>query len=324
VVVQHQNQHALSILAAFIFSISTAAQTPCPFDSSDVDQLARCLLRPVKIYGNLEPEPATLPAPLKNLIGKRVKVKASSLKRYLDAHGITEESIGGPLATPLMSARYFVIHDTSSPYLKDDPFPANINEADYRGNNLIRWAQVKVTHVYVNRLGESATAANFEQTVGATKFERRNLERKGLFIHVELIQPRRRDPNGGTSNDAIAPEPGFTGKQLERLALLYVAASVRRGRWLLPAFHAAVDAGIPNAHDDPQNFDMNGWLASLETLLGELGGSSHHRYAEGKSQARGIAPNQITKRPVGHSRHRTSDGEAVLDFANILFSIRLA
>lgn len=268
-----KNQLALGLLATFIFTASTTAQTPCPFDSSDVDQLARCLLRPVKIYGNLEPEPATLPAPLKKLIGKRVKLKASSLKRYLDAHGITEESIGGLLATPLTTARYFVIHDTSSPYLKDDPFPANINEADYRGNNLLRWAQVKVTHVYVNRLGESATASNFEQTVGATKYERRNPARKGLFVHVELIQPRRRDPNGRASNDAIAPEPGFTAKQLERLALLYVAASVRRGRWLLPAFHAAVDAGIPDAHDDPQNFDMGGWLAALESLLAELGQS---------------------------------------------------
>lgn len=261
---------ALSIFATLVFAVSTPAQTPCPFDSPDVDQLARCLLRPVKIYGNLGPEPGALPDPLKKLIGKRVKVKAKSLKRYLDAHGVTEESVGGLLATPITKARYFVIHDTSSPYLKDDPFPTSINEADYRGNNLTRWAQVKVTHVYVNRVGESATASNFETTVGATKYERRNPDRRGLFVHVELIQPRRRDPSGGPTNDAFAPEPGFTAKQLDRLALLYVAASVRRGQWLLPAFHAAVDAGIPDAHDDPQNFDLDGWLASVQRLLTEL------------------------------------------------------
>jgi hypothetical protein len=266
----NKNQPALSILAAFVFFVSTDAQTPCPFDSPDEDQLARCLIRPAQIYGKVGAEPSALPEPLKKLIAKRVKVKAKSLKRYLDANAITEESIGGLLATPIPTARYFVIHDTSSPYLKDDPFPANINEADYRGNNLVRWAQVKVTHVYVNRLGESATASNFETTVGATKYERRNPDRKGLFVHVELIQPRRRDPSGGPTNDAFAPEPGFTAKQLDRLALLYVAASVRRGRWLLPAFHAAVDAGIPNAHDDPQNFDLGGWLASVERLLAEL------------------------------------------------------
>jgi hypothetical protein len=260
----------LSVFTTFVLASSTPAQTPCPFDSPDVDQLARCLMRPVKIYGNLGLEPAALPAPLKKLIGKRVRVKAASLKRYIGAHGITEESIGGLLATPITTVRYFVIHDTSSPYLKDDPFPSNINEADYRGNNLVRWAQVKVTHVYVNRLGESATASNFETPVGATKYERRNPDRKGLFLHVELIQPRRRDPSGGPTNDAFAPEPGFTPKQLDRLALLYVVASVRRGQWLMPAFHAAVDAGIPNAHDDPQNFDLDGWLASVERLLAEL------------------------------------------------------
>jgi hypothetical protein len=260
----------LSVFTTFVFCISTAAQTPCPFDSPDVDQLARCFLRPVKIYGSLGPEPVALPAPLNKLIGKRVKVKAKSLKRYLDAHGVSEDSIGGALATPLTTTRYFVIHDTSSPYLKDVPFPENINEADYRGNNLARWAQVKVTHVYVNRLGESATASNFEQTVWATKFERRNPAHRGLFVHVELIQPRRRDPSGGPTNDAFAPEPGFTDKQLERLALLYVTASVRRGRWLLPAFHAAVDAGIPDAHDDPQNFELAVWLGSVQRLLAEL------------------------------------------------------
>ena len=75
-----------------------------------------------------------------------------------------------------------------------------------------------------------------------------------------------RDPGGGANNDAFSPSPGFTAQQLDRLALLYVAASVRRGQWLLPAFHAAIDAGIPNAHDDPQNFDLDGWLASLERL----------------------------------------------------------
>lgn len=265
-----KRQLTLSILATFVFAISTTAQTPCPFDSSDVDQLARCLLRPVKIYGNLGPAPARLPVPLDTLIGKPVDVTAESLKRYLDAHDITEASIGGLLATPLVTARYFVIHDTSYPYLKNDPFPANIDEATWAGNNLRRWEQVKVTHVYVNRLGESATASNFEQTVGATKYEKRNPERKGLFVHVELIQPRRRDPTGGANNDAFAPSPGFTKKQLDRLAVSYVAASVRRGQWLLPAFHAAVDAGIPDAHDDPQSFDLNGWLASLQSLLGEL------------------------------------------------------
>lgn len=266
----HKQKLTLCILATLIYASAAAAQTPCPFASSQVDQLARCLLRPVKIFGNLGPTPATLPAPLDSLIGKPIDINAAALKRYLTAHSITEASIGGSLATPLTTTRYFVIHDTSAPYLKNQEFPADINESTWTSNNLHRWEQLKVTHVYVNRLGESVAARNFEKTVGATKYERRGPGRRGLFVHVELIQPRRREPHGGANNDALAPVPGFSAKQLDRLALLYVAASVRRGRWLLPAFHGAIDAGIPDAHDDPQNFDLSGWLAALQSLLTEV------------------------------------------------------
>lgn len=122
-------------------------------------------------------------------------------------------------------------------------------------------------HVFINRTGKSVTAVNFKTPWRATQYELQTVGRKGLFLSVELVQPRRRDPSGGASNDAISPVPGFTDAQLDRLALVYVAASVRRGKWLIPAFHACVDAGIPNAHDDPQNFDLNRWASRLDTLL---------------------------------------------------------
>lgn len=259
-----------TIFLALVVASVNAQQTPCPFATTEVDQLARCLLRPVRIYGNLGPAPATLPGPLNALIGQPIDITQEKLRSYLTAHGITEASIGGPLSTPIPMARYFVIHDTSSPYLRNEEFPANINEATWRGNNLTNWARLRVAHLYVNRLGDSATAVNFERPVRATKYEFRGPGRRGRFVHVELIQPRRRDPAGGLNNDAIAPSPGFTSKQLDRLALLYVAASVRRGQWLLPGFHAAIDAGIRDAHDDPQKFDLDVWLASLQTLLTEL------------------------------------------------------
>jgi hypothetical protein len=41
---------------------------------------------------------------------------------------------------------------------------------------------------------------------------------------------------------------------------------VRGGNWLLPGFHAVIDAGISDGHDDPQNFD----LAKFDTTLGAL------------------------------------------------------
>jgi hypothetical protein len=49
--------------------------------------------------------------------------------------------------------------------------------------------------------------------------------------------------------------------------LLYVSASLQHGTWLIPGYHAAVDAGIPDAHDDPQNFDLAFWAGRLEQLL---------------------------------------------------------
>ena len=39
---------------------------------------------------------------------------------------------------------------------------------------------------------------------------------------------------------------------------------------MVPAFHAAVDAGIPDAHDDPQNFDLAHWAKRLNLLLDAL------------------------------------------------------
>jgi len=106
---------------------------------------------------------------------------------------------------------------------------------------------------------------------------------KGLQIHVELLQPRRSDPAGKTANDAIAPIPGFTDAQMDRLALVYVSATIRRGEWLIPAYHAAVDAGIPDAHDDPQNFDLTLWAKRLDALLKSL--SRQYRVGGGVTAA---------------------------------------
>jgi hypothetical protein len=86
-----------------------------------------------------------------------------------------------------------------------------------------------------------------------------------------LIQPRRRDKsNPNPNNDLIAPKIGFTDAQYQRLALLYVCASVRRGTWLIPAFHSAIDAGIKDAHDDPQNFELEKFANELKKLIEKL------------------------------------------------------
>ena len=52
--------------------------------------------------------------------------------------------------------------------------------------------------------------------------------------------------------------------------MLYTIASVRSGQWLVPAFHAAIDAEIPNGHDDPLNFDIDSFANSLDQLVEKL------------------------------------------------------
>ena len=72
-------------------------------------------------------------------------------------------------------------------------------------------------------------------------------------------------------NDFQAPVPGFTPAQYDALALVYVVASVRAGRWLIPAFHAVIDEGIRNKHDDPQNFELQAFADSLGNPDGTAG-----------------------------------------------------
>lgn len=172
----------------------------------------------------------------------------------------------------------------SAPNYLDAPFPPNINDQTWEWNDLQKkWLNLTVAHVFINRLGGSVAAVEFKSPLPkgrfGTKFARDRLKEKakGLQLHAELVQPRRRDPKGGPNNDAIAPVPGFTEVQMDRLALVYVAASVRRNQWLIPAYHAALDAGIKDAHDDPQNFDLKQWANSLGRLLKQLASESHKK-----------------------------------------------
>ncbi len=284
----------LLLLVFTLYGIVASAQNrPCiyraetlQFDGSPIEQ-ARCLLRRNSIGGVLEKDAERLPKPLEKLIGQKVKISSKKLQEFLDHSGIKAADLGGnldePLATSIspagarISSLYFVIHDTSWPYLGELPFPAAADtDPKWNGNDLSIWRRSPVAHVFVDRLGRSITTSPFSETVGkgwGTKFARDNLKDPGkaMQIHIELIQPRRRDAvTGSPTNDRIAPTPGFTVRQYERLALLYICASVRRGTWMIPAYHAAVDAGIKDAHDDPQNFDLAAFSNALRSLNEKL------------------------------------------------------
>jgi len=274
----------------FSFSMYSEVDSSCQFVDTlyrfignPVEQ-AKCLLRPVRPYGNLGDKLEMLPEVLEKNIGQPFHLSRSQIEKYLRQKSIQMSDIGGPLSQPLSRANdnneksaaagYLVIHDTSTPNYQYEAFPENINAPDWKYNDLQSWKQGNQSkaHIFINRLGESVTTFDFKDAWRATKLEVQilRIKSKGLFLHVELIQPRRSDPSGPNGNDAIAPDPGFTSPQLKRLALIYLVASLRRGEWLIPAYHAVVDAGIPGAHDDPQHFDLIQWGNLLEDLIGEI------------------------------------------------------
>ena len=272
-----KNLFALCFALSLGAAAAHGAEKPCPFNEDKLSfegtplAQAKCLLRRVKRGGVLSKPLAKLPAPLEKLIGQPVTLDKAVFQNYLRTNHIAEEDLGGSITNSL-PAKYFVIHDVSAPNYLDKPFPPDINQASWGPNKVERWKKTPVAHIFVTRLGESTSPHPFVVPWRATKFETRILKEKsrGLFVHIELVQPRRSRRGGSPNNDTIAPKPGFTDKQLDRLALLYVSASLAHGTWMVPGFHAAIDAGIPGAHDDPQNFDLVHWAKRLGTLLKSL------------------------------------------------------
>lgn len=250
------------------------------YEGSSIEQ-ARCLWRPVSKGGRIPETALPLPVPMENLVNQPVSIDKQRFRDYLDKTRIDENKLGGSLDDGLSyandgdinarQASYFVIHDTSTPDYGKKAIPANINSAAWKYNQL--WRYPEVAHVFINRLGESATKVNFNTPFRATKYESKVVQEpsKGLFLHVELLQPRRDQPKHYKKNNAlIAPSPGFTSAQYSRLALVYTAASIRGGKWLTPTFHAIVDYGLYDAHDDPQNFNREQFTAALIKLLRSL------------------------------------------------------
>ena len=250
------------------------------FPGTPQDQ-AKCVLRSVKFQGNLGPVLTELPENLKATIGTSFNFSTAKLRALLAGFGIAESDIGGSIDLRLSrannndpaapQARYFVIHDTSQNQV-NKPFPPDDSTSL---NSFEQFKAEKAAHLFNNR--QTAMAGNlysphtFATPWRATRLERKTgVASKGLFIHVENIQPRRRNPaNPHPENDNFAPDPGFTEGQYTRLALAYVVASKRAGTWMIPAFHAVLDTGIGD-HDDPQNFDLEKFDSELGKLIAAL------------------------------------------------------
>ena len=277
----------LLLFAATLWNNQIPTNERCGFDEQRLSvrgsplQQARCLLSPVQTGGTLGPPRARLGRVLERHVGRRVRIDRERLRALLEAEGLP--ALAASVETPLSRARnndpqapfarYFVIHDTSLELELAD-FPSN----DSAQANGLGWTYpdgTQVAHTFTNRRGEILFAHDYAIPWRATKRERDAItggHAKGLFLHNELNQVRLNEPSGPPGNHSRAPVPGFTAAQYDRLALLYILASLRGGRWLIPGFHAVIDSGIPGAHDDPQNFDMAAWEAALIRRTAQLRG----------------------------------------------------
>jgi hypothetical protein len=222
------------------------------FQGSPVDQ-ARCLLRHVEPRGVISPYPAKLPRVLAARIGRPMEIDPDVLARYL---GPGRLGMPGGLRDPVSRAndndpnaplaRYFVIHDTSSLYLGSKPFPPDLDTSPEINDVTPFLGPNAVAHAFVKRTGEIVWGHDLSVAWRATQFESRvvKLPAKGLFLNIENVEPRRADPTGPPGNDWIAPRHGFTRAEYDSLTLLYIVASRRAGTWMIPTFHATLDAAL--------------------------------------------------------------------------------
>ena len=251
------------------------------------EEQAKCLMRAEDQSRNLGPPLVNLPEALASRVGRDTGLPSREiLSAFLSKQNL-EWSFAANLWQPVSHAEdnnpeapeatYFVIHDTSGPNYWHRAFPDD-TDSTARFNNLNNFACSDgwgIAHVVINRAGDMLLNHDFATPWRETKFERAvdfvgTL--KGLFLHVEMIQPRRSAHGHSRRNDAQPPNPAFTTAQYDRLALLYTIASVRAGRWLIPAYHAAIDAGIRDGHDDPMGFDADSFGSSLTLLIEKLRG----------------------------------------------------
>ena len=243
---------------------------------------ARSLLRPCLPHGGYGKPLPVLPSFLEEILGKVPKIGASLMQGFLRRNETDEADLGGPLTVDVPKARYFVIHDTSSPLnVRETSFPSNMNDSTWRLNRRSDLIARHNAHVFIARTGLSSTAFDFAIPFSSTKFTDGRTStgyaaRLPMFCHIEMIQPRLMHG----SSDWEAPKPGFPAVQIERLALVYIAASVRHGEWLIPAYHHNVDMGSESyhpqhkgPHDDPQNFDLSEWVDAIEDLQKQMIGA---------------------------------------------------
>ncbi len=281
-------RHKLTIVAGTLTGLvasGAGAQEigECRFDSTTLTfagtplEQATCLLRKIEQLAVRKPQP--LPPVIARLMTEggapSATQKAAAIAAFPEpyrAYAIKHADAPVSQTEEGLPLLYFVIHDTSTPFYRNEPFPHRLND-DPLVNSFDPYMPggIKpepVAHIFLNRQGQIWAGHEFAEPWRATKLESRVVgpRARGRFVHIETVQPRRFLPGATSRGQTEGPKPGFTRAQYRQLAALYVYVSARAGRWLIPAQHNTVDAGIPDAHDDPQNFELKQFAKELERL----------------------------------------------------------
>ena len=204
-------------------------------DASEYDE-ALCLLAPVLPKGNVGSYRDDLPYALSVLLDFEVDIDRDDFVAYLESIDVDENEVGGSVFDPVsrtrggVIAKYFVIHDTAKNlhamkkkygFKSVINFPDNIND-NPAVNDLSNFSG-KGAHLFVNRLGEAFQNKGFDVASTATKFETcLHRGKKGLFLHIELVQPRLRgfdlEKEKFVGYAFRSPTPGFTDAQYRRFS----------------------------------------------------------------------------------------------------------
>ncbi|MFM5924946.1 MAG: hypothetical protein ACKOPG_12260 [Novosphingobium sp.] len=279
------------LIVASVFVLSSLAAPAraeiigeCRFDSETLTfagtplEQATCLLRKIELGGVRKDQP--LPPVIMRLMSEggapTPAMKQAAIEAFPEpyrAYAIQYAEAAVSQTQDGLPLLYFVIHDTSEPFYGNDPFPRHLNR-DWKVNSFASYmdgtfAREPVAHIFLNRIGQIWAGHEFQEGWRATKLESRVVgpRARGRFVHIETVQPRRFLPGATSRGQTYGPKPGFTKEQYRMLAALYVYVSARAGRWLIPAQHNTVDSTIPDAHDDPQGFDLSAFGRELERIV---------------------------------------------------------
>jgi hypothetical protein len=219
------------ILGAFTATLLSAQPASHQFDylrlkySGGIKQECEILLKKPLRGGHVKAKKPKIDSVFLALISGEMLVNKQKFRDYLDSNTIIQADIGcnidnglstiiNPATNKRETAKYFILHDVS--YSQDGLiFPGNIDSISYRANQFSYWTKIQkeknvtLAHVFINRLGESKTYANFSHPCLTTKFEKpkynKHFNLQGLFLGVELVQPRLR-PHTRTKYYSIAPK----------------------------------------------------------------------------------------------------------------------